>query len=118
MEEADQLCDRLAIMDHGKLLALDTPASLKKSVGADTDVKLTTSGDAEGLAKHLESLDGVTRVRLVEDVIHAYFKGASGVIPRLVEFADDGGFPLIDLSVTEPTLETVFIELTGKDLRD
>ena len=118
MEEADQLCDRLAIMDHGRLLALDTPAELKRGVGADTDVKVTTEGNPGALADHLRSMDGVTKVREVEDVVHVYLKGSSGVIPRLVEFAEDGGFGLTDLSITEPTLETVFIELTGKELRD
>jgi ABC-2 type transport system ATP-binding protein len=118
MEEADQLCDRLAIMDHGRLLALDTPAQLKRSVGADTDVRVTTSGDPEGLARHLDTLEGVTKVHVVDDAIHVYFKGAGGAIPRLVDYAEKGNFPLTDLSVTEPTLETVFIELTGKDLRE
>jgi ABC-2 type transport system ATP-binding protein len=118
MEEADQLCDRVAIMDHGHLLALDTPRELKRSVGADTDVKVTTAGDVAGLARHLEGLEGVTKVHVVDDVVHVYFRGVGGVIPRLVEYAERGDFSLTDLSVTEPTLETVFIELTGKDLRE
>jgi ABC-2 type transport system ATP-binding protein len=118
MEEADQLCDRVAIMDHGRLLALDTPRELKRSVGADTDVKVTTAGEVAGLARHLEGLEGVTKVHVVDDVVHVYFRGVGGVIPRLVEYAERGDFSLTDLSVTEPTLETVFIELTGKDLRE
>ncbi|MEA2497959.1 MAG: type transport system ATP-binding protein [Actinomycetota bacterium] len=118
MEEADQLCDRLAIMDHGRLLALDTPTELKRGVGADTDVKVTTEGDPAALALHLETMQGVTKVLRVDEVVHVYLKGSSGVVPRLVEFAEDGGFGLTDLSVTEPTLETVFIELTGKELRE
>jgi ABC-2 type transport system ATP-binding protein len=118
MEEADLLCDRLAIMDHGRLLALDTPAELKRSVGADTDVKVTTDGDPAALAAHLESMRGVTKVHRVEEVVHVYLKGAGGAIPRLVECAEEGGFTLTDLSMTEPTLETVFIELTGKELRE
>ena len=59
MEEADQLCDRLAIIDHGRLLALDTPARLKQSVGADTIVTVTADGDLDALARLLENgIDG------------------------------------------------------------
>ena len=64
MEEADKLCDRVAIMDHGKILALDTPADLKRSVGADTIVTVKAAGDAEQLAEVFKSrLEGVTRTR-------------------------------------------------------
>src|SRR6202451_4206121 len=66
MEEADQLCDRVAIMDHGKILALDTPAALKQSVGADTVVTVKTAGEPARLAELLSrDVDGVTRTRLV-----------------------------------------------------
>ena len=119
MEEADQLCDRVAIMDHGKILALDTPADLKRSVGADTIVTVKAAGDQEALAQLLErELEGVTRTRVVDEGIELHVKGADRLMPRVVEAAEEGGFELVDLSVTEPTLETVFINLTGKDLRE
>jgi len=60
MEEADELCDRVAIMDHGKVLALDTPAELKRSVGADTIVTVRSEGDVEALAAHLAQIVGYT----------------------------------------------------------
>ena len=64
MEEADKLCARVAIMDHGKILALDTPAELKRSVGADTIVTVKATGDADELAAVFQSrLEGVTRTR-------------------------------------------------------
>src|SRR6516164_8488630 len=67
MEEADKLCDRVAIMDHGKILALDTPAALKQSIGADTVVTVKTTGDSEQLAAAFRSgLDGVTRIRAID----------------------------------------------------
>jgi len=118
MEEADQLADRVAIMDHGRLLALDTPAALKRSVGADTVVKVSAEGDLGALATRLEGLDGATAVRVVDSVVQVSVKGIKGVLPRIVDHAESGGFTLTDLSVTEPTLETVFISLTGKDLRE
>jgi ABC-2 type transport system ATP-binding protein len=119
MEEADQLCNRLAIMDHGKILALDTPSALKRSVGADTIVTVKADGDSEALATAFTKLiEGVTRTRSVDGGVELHVQGADRLVPRVVAAAETAGFSLADLSVTEPTLETVFIGLTGKDLRD
>jgi ABC-2 type transport system ATP-binding protein len=119
MEEADQLCNRVAIMDHGKILALDTPGGLKRSVGADTIVTVKTSGDPASLAEHLLSVvDGVRRTRLIEGGVELHVTGAERIVPRVVNAAESGGFDLVDLAVAEPTLETVFINLTGKELRE
>jgi ABC-2 type transport system ATP-binding protein len=119
MEEADQLCNRVAIMDHGRILALDTPSGLKSTVGADTIVTVRTTGDPAGLVEWLEAeIDGTTRARLVDGGVELHVKGSDGLLPRVVNVAERGGYQLADLSVTEPTLETVFINLTGKDLRD
>jgi ABC-2 type transport system ATP-binding protein len=119
MEEADKLCNRVAIMDHGKILALDTPTELKRSVGADTIVTVKAAGDPNALAAAFESrLEGLTRTRPVADGVELQIRGSDRLVPRIVEAAESGGFSLADLSVAEPTLETVFIGLTGKDLRD
>jgi ABC-2 type transport system ATP-binding protein len=119
MEEADRLCSRVAIMDHGKILALDTPAALKRSVGADTIVTVSSDGDHAALAALLErSVQGVTRSRVVDGGVELHIEGSERIIPRVVTAAEQGGIDLVDLSVTEPTLETVFINLTGKDLRE
>jgi ABC-2 type transport system ATP-binding protein len=119
MEEADRLCERVAIMDHGKILALDTPAALKRSVGADTVVTVKTTGDIGKLAETLsEDVTGVTRTRPLEDGLELHMQGTERLIPRIVMSAERGGFELMDVSVAEPTLETVFINLTGKELRD
>jgi ABC-2 type transport system ATP-binding protein len=119
MEEADSLCDRLAIMDHGRILALDTPRNLKQSVGADTIVTVSANGNLDRLAQVLhKNVEGATQTRRVDSTILVHVKGARGVLPQVVSAAERGGFTVTDLSVTEPTLETVFINLTGKDLRD
>jgi len=119
MEEADKLCDRVAIMDHGKILALDTPDALKQSVGADTIVMVKATGDPRALADRLaDQLDGVTRTRVVDEGVELHVKGAGRLVPRVVDAAESGSFEVVDLSVSEPSLETVFINLTGKDLRD
>jgi len=120
MEEADQLCDRVAIMDHGRILALDAPAELKRSVDADTVVRVSTDGDRHALARALNAVPGATRVNVDDGLVRVYLRGADskGALPKVVEVADAAGLPVTDLSITEPTLETVFITLTGKDLRE
>jgi ABC-2 type transport system ATP-binding protein len=119
MEEADQLCDRVAIMDHGRILALDTPAALKQSVQADTVVTVKTAGDTARLAELLsQEVAGVTRTRQIDGGLQLHMQGTERLVPRIVLAAERGGFDLVDLSVAEPSLETVFINLTGKELRD
>jgi ABC-2 type transport system ATP-binding protein len=118
MEEADQLCDRVAIMDHGHVLALDTPAELKRSIDADTVVRVSTDGDLQALADHLRKMQGATHADVGDGVVRAYLRGVTGTLPRVVDAAEAAGFSVTDLSMTEPTLETVFITLTGKDLRE
>jgi len=120
MEEADQLCDRVAIMDHGKILALDTPAALKRSIDADTIVTVRTPGDVRALAELLEgNVEGAVRTRLVDGGVELYVRNLGhGLLPRVVNVAEDAGIVVSDLSISEPTLETVFIALTGNELRD
>jgi len=119
MEEADQLCGRVAIMDHGKILALDTPARLKEGVGADTIVTVKALGDQQRLAEVLQrEIEDVRRVRPAEGGLELHVRGRNRLLPRLVAAAESGGFEVADLSVSEPSLETVFINLTGRELRD
>ena len=119
MEEADQLCDRVAIMDSGRILALGTPAELKQSVGADTVVTVKTSGDQRQLAELLaRDVDGVTRTRSADGAIQLHMQASARLVPRIVLAAERGGFDILDLSIAEPSLETVFINLTGKELRE
>jgi len=118
MEEADRLCSRVAIMDHGKLLALDRPDELKRTVGAETIMRLRADGDAAALRALLEEVPGVGRVTVVEGDIMVAASTTDGLLPRLIQRSEAEGFHVRDVSVTEPTLETVFIELTGKELRE
>jgi len=118
MEEADALCDRVAIMDHGRILALDTPDALKRSTGADTIVTVKASGDPDALAAQLSEELGATRARVVDGGVELHVKGVERLVPRVVGAAERAGFDVVDLSVSEPSLETVFINLTGKELRE
>jgi ABC-2 type transport system ATP-binding protein len=127
MEEADQLCHRLGIIDHGRMLALDTPARLKASVGADTVVTISVTAPADGTAPDLEAfasslreqIPGATHADATADGVTLGVSGTTaGVLPAVVTHAEAAGVDVSDLKVQEPTLETVFIDLTGKDLRE
>ena len=119
MEEADQLCDRIGIMDRGKLLALGTPEELKASVGADTIVIVSADGDLGLLAQELERrVEGLDSVKELDGSLHVAVRGTDRVLLRVIGAADDAGFSVRDVQVAPPTLETVFINLTGKELRD
>ncbi|MGZ4761215.1 MAG: ATP-binding cassette domain-containing protein [Ilumatobacteraceae bacterium] len=119
MEEADEFCDRVAIMDHGHILALDTPAQLKASIGAGRIVIVSASGELATLADALvKAVDGAHQARVVDGRIHLSVDASEGLLPRIIDAAEAAGSSVHDLSVTEPTLESVFINLTGKDLRE
>jgi ABC-2 type transport system ATP-binding protein len=118
MEEADKLCQRVAIMDHGRILALDAPEDLKRTVGGDTIVRIQAGDQPDRLAAHLRDMEGVTGTAVLSGTVQLTVRGTTGLLPRVIQVAESGGFPVRDVSLDEPTLETVFINLTGKDLRE
>jgi ABC-2 type transport system ATP-binding protein len=116
MEEADALCERVAIIDHGKILVCDEPRRLKSSVGAQKMFELhLQDSHSDGLAGRLRQLPGVNSVETSADGLRLFTDGRSGLLPEIVSIAGDG---LEDVRVSETTLETVFIKLTGRELRD
>src|SRR5579862_318615 len=116
---ARAICQRLAIMDHGRILALDTPAALKEGIGADTIVTVKTAGDPARLAELLgRDVEGVTRTRVAGDRVELHMQAGDRLVPRIVLSAEGNGFDLSDVSIAEPSLETVFINLTGRELRE
>jgi ABC-2 type transport system ATP-binding protein len=118
MEEADQLCQRVAIIDHGRLLALETPAALKRSLGASTEVRIQASGDLAALANDLERMPGVNGARVVDETLYVYVNADGPALPEIITRADRDGFDVHDVGIKETTLETVFISLTGRELRE
>ena len=118
MEEADELCERLAIIDHGKILVEDTPAALKASVGAGKilELDLGNGSDRTTLPDTLRALPGVTAVEPTATGVRVFAQPADGLLSDVVRSADP--FGLRDLTITEPSLETVFIRLTGRELRE
>lgn len=117
MEEADELCDRVAIIDHGKILVQDSPAKLKSSVGAEKiyELHLKNQQGCDPLLKILPGIAGVTHAEKIGDGVRVFTKG-DGMLAQVVAAADPYG--LRDLTINETSLETVFIQLTGRDLRE
>jgi ABC-2 type transport system ATP-binding protein len=116
MEEADALCERVAIIDHGEILVCDTPGNLKSSVGAQKVFELhLTDSHAATLEAKLQQLPGVTSVEGHAAGLRVFTDGRGGLLPQIVDVAGDN---LRDISISETSLETVFIKLTGRELRD
>ena len=118
MEEADELCDRLSIIDGGRILVEDSPAALKRSVGGDKIYNLRLQDPFAGtqLKPALQRLRGITGVEDTPTGLRVLAETRDGLLAQVVTTANP--FGLRDVSTAEPSLETVFIRLTGRDLRE
>lgn len=115
IEEADKLCDRVAIIDKGKIIALDDPENLKKMVGEDV-VSLTVN-DPERLIDEL-ALEEIRKIVRIDDRLELSVVKGEIMIPRMVEIAQKVGVEVKSVSLRKPTLEDVFIHLTGREIRE
>jgi ABC-2 type transport system ATP-binding protein len=117
MEEAEKLCDRVGIMDYGKIIALDTPRNLISNLGAESKVVFSID-DKNIEAAKLESIKAVTRVGKGEDSFILYTKDETSVLQELVRLADIQGFRLSNMRTESPNLDDVFLTLTGREMRE
>jgi ABC-2 type transport system ATP-binding protein len=116
MEEADQLCDRIAIMDQGKLIALDTPAKLKEKAPGDTMIDVTLDADSTPLVAEAQNAAGVTRVEARGPVLRVFTSRVGEAVPAILALAELRGHTVHDIQLSRPSLETLFISLTGRKL--
>ncbi len=118
MEEADELSDRVAIIDHGRTLALGSPEKLKQTFGAHTifNLKLKSQDGLDPLIAQIKRLEGVVNAEVIPDGLRVIAAASDGLLADLISAASGNG--VRDLKINEPSLETVFIELTGRDLRE
>ena len=118
MEEADELCDRVAIIDHGKILVQDTPAALKASIGGEKiyDLRLREASRLSELETGLRGVDGVAGVEVIEGGLRVIARTQDGLLAHVVTLANP--FGLEDMTSVAASLETVFIRMTGRDLRE
>lgn len=117
MEEADTLCDRIAIVDHGKVIALGTPAELKTSVPGGYVLRLRFTSSPNGLANGLQLLPGVSKVSLRELTADVYADRGGSLVAPIVAAATAHGVELCDVNISEPSLENLFLHHTGRSLR-
>jgi ABC-2 type transport system ATP-binding protein len=120
MEEAERLCDRVAIIDHGRVIALGTPRELIASLGAEQVVEVTLAGgmDSAGLVETCRHMDGVTDARREQDLLSLRVARMHETLPALLEAFRARSVQLEELRTHAPTLEDVFVALTGRHLRD
>jgi len=124
MEEADLLSDRIGIIDTGKVIALDTPAGLKRRIEQKEMIKLEVTGWHSEIGDKLKSISGIenlmTRQQGEADLweVNMQAQNSRTAIPRIVEHISGNGTRLVNMNIVKPSLEDVFIHLTGKALRD
>jgi|HubBroStandDraft_2_1064218.scaffolds.fasta_scaffold33112_2 ABC-2 type transport system ATP-binding protein len=131
MEEADALCQRLAIIDHGKNIALGTPTELKASVPGGYLLRLRFGQQSPELLKRLETLAGVREVRSLSDAKHdgaktagdgnsadVYADRGGSLVSEIANLASSSAVELCDVHISEPSLENLFLHHTGRSLRD
>ena len=120
IEEANYLCDRVAIIDKAKIVALDTPRKLKEAVGTDLISVQIANGGAKRAA-FMEKVKGLDWVRHVEEYSNSVLLNAEsggGRVADLIDFADAQGFDITSVDEHEPSLEDVFLHFTGRTIRE
>ena len=118
MEEADKLCGRLSIIDHGQIITSGTPAQLKEEIGADAiTLSIERNGAAEGVREALRALDGVENVVDTDGGFTVYAKNGSTLVPVLVRTLDSKGIGLSSINLSKPSLDDVFLKHTGHRIR-
>jgi ABC-2 type transport system ATP-binding protein len=117
MEEADYLCDRVAIIDRGRIIKTDTPRRLKDSLGGDV-IHLEAGRDSGKMAVRLEGLKWVRSMKHVNGSVRLVVRGAEKRIPEIIRIFQRAGVSVKSVSLRKPSLEEVFIHYTGKAMRD
>jgi ABC-2 type transport system ATP-binding protein len=117
MEEADALCDRILIMDYGRVVALDSPQRLKNIIGGDT-IQLETAADPAPLAEAVRLKAWAREIRVSGSILHLTVEEGEARIPDLFAVAHAVGAAIVSVSLSKPSLEEVFLHYTGTTMRD
>jgi len=120
MEEADKLCDRIGIIDHGKIQVVDTPKSMKSAIGNEIISFNLVDGKAnqDALIEKINKIEFVKEVKIKQDLITVFSTKSNEVIPKIFQESINLEMRIRSLTLKQPTLDDVFISYTGHDLRD
>ena len=116
MEEADQICERVAIIDHGKIACIDAPENLRQTIQSVQSVVVSFASPSDGLRSDLAGLEGVLEVQKDGDKFRLFTEDPGALVPYVVELARQHQTKLVSLSTVAPSLEDVFIKITGIDV--
>jgi ABC-2 type transport system ATP-binding protein len=118
LEEAEEMCDRVAVIDHGTVLASGTVPELKDSAGADTVITVTFDGTAPPGAAALRARPGVSKVEIADGQVRVFAREPRGLLGELVASGVSAGVGVSDAAQLRPSLETAFLSLTGREYRE
>ena len=118
MEEAERLCDRVGIIDHGRLVAEGTRRELIAQLGEHDHIQLSATGDLAALADRCRELDGIDKADVKDGQVQLLAREGRRLLPAVLEAAERTGTQLRSVEVAEPDLEAVFLHLTGTALRE
>ncbi len=116
IEEANQLCDRVAIIDHGQIAAIDTPERLKQAFQRVQSVEVALEPDGQDHGQALAALPGVTTLVKMGDKWRLYTEDPSALLPQVIDYARSHNLRVVSLSTLGPSLEDVFLEITGQQI--
>jgi ABC-2 type transport system ATP-binding protein len=118
MEEAERLCDRIGIIDRGRLIAEGTRRELVQRIAEHDRVDLVATGDLERLAERMRTQPGIVEATVAGSSVQVLATDGRRQLPALLEAAEDAGVTVSTVDVVEPNLEAVFLHLTGTALRE
>jgi ABC-2 type transport system ATP-binding protein len=118
MEEADQLCDRIGIIDNGKIQVTDSPQNMKNAMGNEVISLTFENGNSVDFLSQLHQIDLIKKINSDNGKLTIFTSKGTEVIPKIFQISSNLQIKIISLSLTQPTLDDVFISYTGREMRD
>ena len=118
MEEADQLCDRIGIIDHGQIQIIDTPENMKNAMGNEVISLKFESQNSDNFLSQLHQIEFIKKINKDNDKLTIFTSNGTEVIPEIFKISSALEIKIISISLTQPTLDDVFISYTGHEMRD
>ena len=119
MEEADSLCDRIGIMDHGKIQVIDTPKNMKNALGNEIiSLVIDTNNNHDSFLEELKKIEFIKKINEDDLKLTLFTSNGTEVIPKIFQISSELKIKINSISLTQPTLDDVFISYTGHEIRD